>query len=218
MLAYPVLAQLASSYQNGWLAGLAGLDMLVFVYAEPLVRGRLWAWGAVLLALSGICWLAYSKWALLPLLLAPPLFMAMIGWLFARSLLPGQTPLITRIVLALEKVPPEQLEPSLYRYSRGVTLLWASALGVLAVFNLGLAMIAAPRGILLSLGYAPPLTITDAQWSWFANWINYGLIGGVFVVEFAYRKRRFPGRYNSALEFGRKMTSLGPTFWRDLLK
>lgn len=218
MLAYPVLAQLASAYQNGWLAGLAGLDMLLFVWAEPLVRGKLWAWGGVLLALLGVSWLAASKWALLPLLLAPPLFMAMVGWLFARSLLPGQVPLITCIVLALEKVPVEQLEPSLYRYSRGVTLLWASALGFLALLNLALAMIAAPRGILLSLGYTPAFTITDTQWSWFANWINYGLIGGLFVVEFAYRKRRFPGRYNSALEFGRKMASLGPGFWRDLLK
>ena len=74
------------------------------------------------------------------------------------------------------------------------------------------------RGILPTLGIQPAATVTDAQWSWFANWINYGLVGLIFIAEFLYRKRRFPGRYKSLLDFGRKVAGLGPAFWRDLLK
>ena len=52
----------------------------------------------------------------------------------------------------------------------------------------------------------------------FANWLNYGLVGGVFALEFMVRKRRFPGRYKNAADFFRRCASLGPAFWRDLFK
>ncbi len=218
MIAYPFLAQAASIRESGLLAALAALDMLVFLWAEPLVRRRAWAWGGLLLAVAGLVWLSGSRWALLPLLLAPPLFLAMFAWVFARTLLPGRVPLITRLVAALDGSTPQTLAPDLYRYSRRLSLLWAVALGLLAAFNLGLAMVAVPRGILPGLGITPPFTVTEAQWSWFANWLNYGVIGLLFVVEFLYRKHRFPGRYRNALDFGRKLAALGPGVWRDLLK
>lgn len=218
MLAYPFLAQAASMRESGTLAAIAALDMLAFLWAEPLVRRRAWAWLGFIAAIAGAVWLAGSRWALLPLLLAPPLFMAMIAWLFARTLLAGRVPLITRLVAALDGSTPQTLEPELYRYSHRLTGLWALALSVLALFNLGLAMIATPRGILPTLGIQPAITVTDAQWSWFANWINYGLVGLIFLAEFLYRKRRFPGRYKSLLDFGRKVAGLSPAFWRDLLK
>ena len=218
MLAYPFLAQAASMRESGTLAAIAALDMLAFLWAEPLVRRRAWAWLGFIGAIAGAVWLAGSRWALLPLLLAPPLFMAMIAWLFARTLLRRRVPLITRLVAALDGSTPQTLEPELYRYSHRLTGLWAVALAVLALFNLGLAMIATPRGILPTLGIQPAITVTDAQWSWFANWINYGLVGLIFLAEFIYRKRRFPGRYKSLLDFGRKVAGLGPAFWRDLLK
>ncbi len=218
MVAYPFLAQAASMRESGTLAALAAIDMLAFIWAEPLVRGRAWAWLGFLAAIAGTIWLAGSRWALLPLLLAPPLFMAMIAWMFGRTLLHGRVPLITRLVAALDGSTPQTLEGDLYRYSHRLTGLWAGALGLLALVNLGLAMIATPRGILPTLGIQPAATVTDAQWSWFANWINYGLVGLIFIAEFLYRKRRFPGRYKSLLDFGRKVAGLGPAFWRDLLK
>ncbi|MGY0505765.1 ketosynthase [Luteimonas sp. e5] len=218
MLVYPLLAQLASMRQSGVLAALAGLDMLLFVQLDSLLRGRLRDWLLLALACAGLAWLASSRFALLPLLLAPPLFMAMIGWLFARSLRAGHTPLITRIVAAMDGSTPATLEPALYRYSQALTRLWAGALLLLTLLNLGLAMIAVPRGILASFDIRSPLAITDAQWSWFANWCTYGLIGLLFVAEYLYRKRRFPGRYRNALDFGRKLVALGPGFWRDLLR
>ena len=81
-----------------------------------------------------------------------------------------------------------------------------------------LASLATPGGLLARVGIAPPWPISDGQWSWFANWLNYGLVGAVFAVEFAYRKRRFPGRYKNAADFLRRMAPLEPAFWRDLFK
>ena len=88
----------------------------------------------------------------------------------------------------------------------------------MAAINLVLASLATPGGLLARVGIAPPWPISDGQWSWFANWLNYGLVGAVFAVEFAYRKRRFPGRYKNAADFIRRMTTLEPAFWRDLFK
>ena len=77
---------------------------------------------------------------------------------------------------------------------------------------------AEPGGLLAGLGLRAPVTITREQWSLFANILNYGIVGGFFAVEFAYRKRRFPGRYSSFVGFLRQMAGLGPAFWRDFLR
>ena len=56
-------------------------------------------------------------------------------------------------------------------------------------------------------------------WSLFANLLNYGIVGGFFVGEYLYRKRRFPGRYTQLLSISlRRMAALGPAFWRGLLR
>ena len=81
-----------------------------------------------------------------------------------------------------------------------------------------LACATAYVGLLARAVVDAPWSISDSQWSWFANWLNYGLVGAVFAIEFAYRKHRFPGRYKNALDFFRRMAGLGPAFWRDLFK
>ena len=83
--------------------------------------------------------------------------------------------------------------------------------------NLVLALVAVPRGLLATFGVAAPFAVTEAQWSWFANWLDYGLVGVLFVVEYLVRKHRFPGRYHSFSDFLRRMAALGPAFWRTLL-
>jgi hypothetical protein len=72
--------------------------------------------------------------------------------------------------------------------------------------------------LLASVGVTPPWTVSEAQWSWFANILNYGIVGGFFVAEYLVRKRRFPGRYHSLLDFLQRMARLGPAFWRQLLQ
>jgi uncharacterized membrane protein len=126
--------------------------------------------------------------------------------------------LISRIVAALEAVPASQLEPDLQRYTRRLTAAWAGMLAALALVNLLLALIAVPRGLLASVGIVAPWVVTETQWSWIANLLNYGLVAGFFVGEYLFRKRVFPGRYRNFIHFMQRMGSLGPAFWATLLR
>lgn len=226
-VAYPFLAHAASvrdggplqrGLDSGTFAACALGTIAVMVLADGLVQRRLRAWAALALAAAGLWWLAHSPLAHLPLLLVPVAFIGMVAWWFARTLRAGRVPLIGRIMAALEGKPYAEVEPELQRYTRRLTAVWALALGLMALCNLVLAAIAVPNGLLASAGIAAPVTVTETQWSWVANWLNYGVVGGLFAVEFAYRQRRFPGRYRNFLDFARRTARLGPAFWRDLFR
>lgn len=216
--AYPFLAHAASLRGDGTLAALAFGDIAVILLLDPLLRGRALAWIALLAIAAGLAWLARSPHALLPLLLVPVLFIGLVAWLFGRTLRAGSVPLISRIVAALEGVPPAQLAPELRVYTRRLTAAWAWLLGLLAAVNLVLALIAVPKGLLASIGVAPPVQVSEAQWSWFANGLNYGILAAFFLLEYHYRKRHFPGRYRNFADFLRRMARLGPGFWSTLFR
>lgn len=217
-LAYPWLAHLSSVRHDGTLASIALADIAVIVLLEPLLQRRPRAWLLLFVIGIGLVALAHSGFALLPLLLVPVALIGLVGWGFGRTLRAGRVPLITRIVAALDQIPPTQLSPELRSYTRNLTASWAALLAALALANLLLAACAVPNGLLASIGVSPPLAINEAQWSWFANVLNYGIIGGFFVGEYLLRKRRFPGRYHSLLDFLQRMARLGPGFWRDVLR
>jgi len=216
--AYPFLAHAASARSDGVLAALATFDIALILLLPMLARGRLRAWALLACAALALAWLARTPYALLPPLLVPVLFVALVAWGFARTLRAGRVPLITKIVSALEAKQPTQLEPEVARYTRGLTVLWACVLVVLATINLALALLAVPRGLLATFGIATPWPVGETLWSWCANAATYGLIGGLMVVEFAYRSRRFPGRYHGPLDFVRRLASLGPGFWNGLFR
>lgn len=217
-LAYSVLAHLASHRHDDRI-GAAALGVLaLLVLLRPLARRRPWAW--IALAASGLAaaWLYRTGLAMLPMLLVPACFMGLVAGWFGRSLRTGRVPLISRIVAALDRTAPDAMEAPLRDYTRGLTAAWAWLLGVLAAVNLLLAAISVPGGLLARLGWQAPLTITQAQWSLFANVINYGIIAGFFVLEYHARKLRFPGRYRSFADFLRSLAGLGPAFWKDFLR
>jgi len=217
-LAYPWLAHAASTRGSSALAIVALADLALVILLDPLLRLRGWAWISALLVALGLARLALSAHALLPLLLVPVAVLAFIAWMFGRTLRDGRVPLISRIVAALEAMPATQLAPDLQRYTRRLTAAWAGLLAALALVNLLLALVAVPRGLLASAGIAAPWVVTEAQWSWCANLLNYGLVVGFFVGEYQFRKRVFPGRYSSFIHFMRRMGSLGPAFWATLLR
>ena len=179
---------------------------------------RLRAWIALAASALVLAWLARTPYALLPLLLVPVLFVALVAWGFARTLRAGRVPLITKIVSALEARDPAQLEPEIARYTRNLTRVWAVELAVLAAVNLVLALLAVPRGLLAAFGIATPWPVDETLWSWCANGATYGLVGGLMVAEFAWRSRRFPGRYHGPLDFARRMAALGPGFWNRIFR
>lgn len=219
LVAYVPLAHFAGVRHSPTLAALALADLLLLFLIDGLLHGRARAWLLLIAGGAGLVALARTPHALLPLLLVPPLFTALIGACFLRSLRPGRTPLIAKPIAAIYGLTPDTLPPAHARYARGLTLAWALLLAVLTALNLVLALIAVPDGVLARLGVAAPLTVTHAEWSLIANIGNYGLLLGFAAVEFQWRKRVFPVRpYRNAFDFARRMAALGPGFWRDFFR
>jgi uncharacterized membrane protein len=215
VVAYPLLSHLAGSHRgDGRFAALALADIVLIVLLRPLLERRAGAWGLLVVLLAGLAWLAGSRFAMAPLLLVPAAILAAVAWTFARTL--RSVPLITRMVAGLDRIPAAELSPELLRYTRNLTRSWAMLLALLAVFNLLLALLEVPGGLLAMSGIGSPLVVDQARWSWFAGVFNVGLMIGFFLVEFAIRQRRFPGRYASLLDFLRQMARLGPEFWRGV--
>lgn len=218
-VAYPFIAHAASTLRDPRLAALALLDIVLILLVVPLARRRPWAF-AVAGASAVALWAAQDSRLLPVLLLLPPvLFPWLVAWFFARTLLPGRVPLISRIVGGLEQCAPADLSPALASYTRGLTRLWALLLGGIGAANLVLGLVAVPDGLLVQLGYRPVVTVSQAAWSWFANLLDYGLAGLLLVVEYRVRMRVFPDRpYRTLPEFLRRLGALGPAFWRDVMR
>lgn len=209
-LAFPLLAHASALTGSQWLA-LASVGALVLAAAWPLhVRPRVF--GAVLVLAAGVLALLAFAGKARTLMLFPPILITLaIGWQFASTLGPGRTPLIRRIAVALN---PHALEiPGVFDYTRRVTWLWALLLGSLAAINTVLALLAVPDGFLHAAGFEPFVAVPLERWSLFANFVNYGVIVGFFVGEFAWRRTRFPLPYNFR-EFLGRVARLGPEFWR----
>lgn len=218
-LSYPVFAHLASVRGDGGWAAIAMASIVLLLLLEPLLARRVWALLLLGVSLWGLWWISRSHYALMPLLAPPVVFTALVAWLFGRSLLPGRQPLITRIVEGLYRQARMPVTAELHRYTRQLTWAWAGLLALLTLINLLLALCAVPSGVLAQLGRMPPVAVSDAQWSLFANVLNYGLVGGFMALEYALRKRRFPHRpYRNFADFGQQMARLGPAFWNDLLR
>ena len=218
-LAYPLLAHLAGARGDGGWAAVAMADLVLLLLLGPLLERRSWALVLLASCLLGLWWISLSRYALLPLLLPPMLFLGLAGWFFGRTLRPGRVPLITRIVEALNAQAGLPMTPDLYRYTRRLTTVWAVLLAVLALANLLLALCAVPGGMLAQFGYRPPLVVSDEQWSWVANFLNYGIVAGLFCGEYLWRKRVFPQRpYRNFPQFLQQMARLGPGFWSRLMR
>ena len=216
-LLYPLLAHLAAVQGDHRLAALALGDIIVVLLLDGLLAGRRRPWLLLLLAVPGLVLLSLTTFAMLPLLVMPALLLVTVALGFARTLRAGRTPLIASIVEALEGEDASNLPDPLRRYTRGLTQAWALLLGSLALLNLVLALCAVPGGVLASLGIAPPVMVSNMQWSWFANGFNYGIVALFFMAEFIYRRRYFPERVHGFRHFATRLARMGPSFWRRAL-
>lgn len=218
-LAYPFLAHAANARGEGTLAAVALGDLAVILLLGPLLRREAWAWATLAACIAALGWLARTPHATLPLLAPPVLLVGWVAWLFARTLRRGRIPLVTRMAAALHERPATALDPALAAYTRALTGFWATLLCALCLVNLVLAVFAAPEGLLARLGHPTPLPVLDAQGSLFANLLIHGVVGGCFLLEYAWRRRRFPDQpYRDLPDFLRKLAALGPGFWRGLVR
>ena len=105
-LAYSVVAHIASARHDGPLGVCALAILLLMLLAAPLAQRRFWAWLALAAGLGALVWLARSPFVQVPILLVPTAFVALVAYWFGRSLASGRTPLISKIVTAMESEPP----------------------------------------------------------------------------------------------------------------
>lgn len=168
--AYPLLAHLATLVHSDRLAGLA-LTVFVAVPLLPALRRRAaWAW-LVLLSAAALLYLgAIGGVARYFMYLPPVLIPAAVCAVFARTLRPGATPLVTQIAAQIRGPLP----PELLAYTRAVTCFWVALLAALALSSLLLALFATPE-----------------LWSLVSNLLLYVLLATVFLLEYLYRRWRF---------------------------
>jgi uncharacterized membrane protein len=218
-LAYPPLAYAATRAGSGAAAALALGDLALVFLVEPMLRLRAWAW-AMAVGLAALLFASTGTDIPQTLLLAPPvLFLALLAWLFGRSLRAPRQALITRIVAAIHERPVQHLPADLLRYTRRLTAAWALLLALLAVVNGVLAFAEVPGGVLARLGHAPAWGIARTQGSLIANLVNYGVVGAFFIGEYLLRDRWVRERpYRHFFDFLQRMGRLGPEFWKGLLR
>jgi len=208
-LAYPITTHVAIARRSPLLTLIAIVLLSAIVMIPWLLSGRLLAWAALPLVAAG-CWLlSDARLALLPLYLPPILIPAAVGWMFGQTLLAGRMPLIEQFLRAMERTEQEP-DPAVLSYARQLTSVWSALLFSLALINLLLAAFAAPHGLLLATGIAPPVTVPQEAWSWFANCIAYFVIAAFFVLEFAFRRRRFPQLPYGFVAFIRRTIEVSP--------
>ncbi|WP_018873687.1 hypothetical protein [Thioalkalivibrio sp. ALJ16] len=164
-LGYPVAVVLGVTH--GWpLLPLSMLAALILVASwgvlaatgRVLLATGLGAGIALLLAFDAGSWLLYT---------VPVLVMGLLSYLFARSLRPGSTPLITRYALAMGASDTAPV----HRYTRRLTLAWALLCATMALASVALALFA-PAG----------------AWALFANGVNYLLLAALFLLEYPLRR------------------------------
>lgn len=209
-VAYPLFAHGASILQSRGLTIASVAILAGAMLIRPLMEGRRWAWVAVPAAAVAIAALARANAVALVLFAPPVLLNAFLAWLFGHTLARGGTPLIERLVRLLQP-PGLPFEPGVIGYARSLTRFWTGLFLLLGAANLALAAFATPGGLLELAGIRAPVTVRLETWSLFANVLNYLFIGAVFLLEFAYRRRRFPGRpYRNLLDFFRRSAAVAP--------
>jgi uncharacterized membrane protein len=200
-VAYPLLAHGASILQSPGLTLASVVILAIAILFKPLAEGRPAAWLLLPLVAAAIVGLWHVDAVSLVLFLPPVLLNVFLAWLFGHTLVRNSTPLIERLVRLLQP-PGVPAEPAIIQYAGRLTRAWTGLFVLLATANLGLAACATPGGLLESIGVPAPLPVNRSIWSLFANVLNYVIVAAFFLLEYAYRRRRYPNRpYRNLPEF-----------------
>jgi len=210
VLAYPLVAHFGVMQNSVTLIAIALGLLIVLPMAPALGRGSVVAWLVLLPVVVGLWYLSRSTHATLPLYIAPVLVPGFMAGVFGSSLLAGQVPLIEQLIRIMEP-GPEAPEPEVLTYAHQLTRAWTLFFVTLSLTNLVLGLLAEPDGMLLAAGITPPVTVPELWWSLVANLIGYLLVAAFFLIEYAYRRYRFPRQpYRNMLEFFLKVLAAMP--------
>jgi uncharacterized membrane protein len=134
---------------------------------------------------------------------------------FGMTLRPGRTPLISQLIRLLQAPGDDEPESAVWAYARRLTAAWTAMFVALATFNLLLAAFVEPDGLLRASGIEPRIAVSHEVWSLFTNLLEYLLVAAFFVIEYAYRRQRFPRQpYRNMFDFLRRMLAVMPRLTR----
>ena len=197
LVGYPVSVHLGTLWAQPMLLAV-GLGCLLLSLTTPLWMPRWPGWVLAAAVMAGLVAVAKA----LPLQViayAPPVLLNLFGAVvFAATLLPGRTPLITQLVQRMHSAAGDTtpIDDDVRRYSVAVTVVWALVFLALAVLSAALAV-----------------TGPQAVWSWVTNGLNFVVLVVLFIGEYALRHLRFGARlpYRNFAGFLRLMLRAG---WR----
>jgi uncharacterized membrane protein len=212
---YPVLAHFAIARSSAGLT-IAALTLLAAVSLLPgLARGAIGAWLAVPLVGAASWWLSSVEQPVLALYLPPIVVPAFLAGVFGNTLRSGRTPLISQLIRLLQAPGDDEPESAVWVYARRLTAAWTAMFVALATFNLLLAAFVEPDGLLRANGIEPRLALSHEVWSLFTNLLEYLLVAAFFVIEYAYRRQRFPRQpYRNMFDFLRRVAAAMPRITR----
>lgn len=167
-ICYPLVLHFCIGYGYQPAAAWYLAILLIFPAVSAVLRSQRVTVFEVATALIAIALLTVLRThEMLLFKLLPFTIYAFLFWLSAASLRLTETPVITRIALAINP----DLTTAEKRYTRSVTLAWAAFFLLMGAVSTLLAV------------YAPA-----EYWSWFVNIISYGLLALFFVAEYLVRR------------------------------
>lgn len=213
-VAYPLLAHLGALLHSVVLTSGAVLVLLTVFFSAGLWHGRIAAWLGWIALCAATIGLSLHGHARLPQYAVPVLIDGFVAWLFGHTLLRGREPLIAGIIRIVDGEAMLQ-DAAVCDYARRLTLFWTLLMSGLALTALTLALLLQPDGLLVLFGITAPLPVSAVQWSWFANVINYALVGAFFALELFLRRLVLPQAPQRGLrEFGLRIATLWPQLLR----
>ena len=183
VLSYPFLVHF-KMIENNHVPFLIMLVLVGFAGMIKFIRTAI-----ILVLMLAVSLLLVNNGGVNDLYFMPPIAINFfVGMIFLNGLRKNQRPVIEKYIEAMEgSVDAEQR-----RYARSVTIAW-----VVVLFGLML------ESIILSAFFSHEV------WSLFTNFINYIILGLMFVVEYIVRLRVFPDRQHmSFVEYMTKLKSI----------
>ncbi len=171
VVAYPLLVHVSLVFAIPQLMFIAPLVFLTGAFWYGLIARNLIAWIVFSALCASILLVEYAGLTLYLLYLPPILLPLLMLFIFGRTLGAGREPLIT----AIGEAARGPLSQAMRRYTRRLTQLWCLVFITMIVWSAILPWLEQPE-----------------LWSWFTNVINYGVVGVLFIGEFALRKKLFP--------------------------
>ena len=164
---------------NAWINELALFVLISLLLQSGLRRRNAHAWIVWLASGAALAVLGSRGNGRLALDVLPAVFNAVFCIVFARSLAHGCTPLIARIIEAIEGRARLGLS-RVAAYARALTWAWALLLGMQAAVLAWLAT--------RDLGAIAHSAFSDSPWRWYLHFGNYALVPAFLILEYAFRR------------------------------